>query len=191
MKTRLVIVASVLASSLWLSLATSVAGVIYEFHEQESTRGIGTWEVAAPPASASSGWSTRDPSDLMALFLDNATFGLGSGNLLTAGGTLSFSDLQSLAGPTLDAGFLGIMFPTATGPGNTAIAKNLVIDVGVRGFGAFAATDFIAVATYFTFPDGTVAIGDLFIFGDWVARGPKSPNPVRSDCWLSVSSRSD
>jgi hypothetical protein len=42
-----------------------VAGVAVEASAMFS-RVIGTWEVAAPPASASSGWRTRDASDLIA-----------------------------------------------------------------------------------------------------------------------------
>ena len=78
------------ASFLLLAMfsTASFAGVIYEYREVGSPTVIGTLEVASPPASVSIGWSTAAPSDLIALFLDNAVFGLGSANLLFVGGTL-------------------------------------------------------------------------------------------------------
>jgi hypothetical protein len=73
---------------------------------------IGTLEVASPPASASSGWSTATSSDVIELFLNNAVFGLGSANLLSIFGTLGPPEIQSLNGTHLDSGSFGINFPT-------------------------------------------------------------------------------
>ena len=58
------------ASFLLLAMfsTASFAGVIYEYREDGSPTVIGTLEVASPPASASIGWSTAAPSDLIALF---------------------------------------------------------------------------------------------------------------------------
>ena len=88
------------ASFLLLAMFSSAAfaSVIYEYREDGSPTVIGTLELASPPASASSGWSTATPSDLIALFLDNAVFGLGSANLLSVGGTLGPPEIQSLDG---------------------------------------------------------------------------------------------
>ena len=102
------------ASFLLLAMFSSAAfaGVIYEYREDGSPTVIGTLEVASPPASASIGWSTAAPSDLIALFLDNAVFGLGSANLLSVGGTLGPPEILSLDGTKLDGGGFGINFPT-------------------------------------------------------------------------------
>src|SRR5688572_20979378 len=92
------------ASVLLLAMFSSAAfaGVIYQYRQDGSPAVIGTLEVASPPASASIGWSTAASSDLIALFLDNAVFGLGSANLLSVGGTLP-PEIQSLDGTTLEA----------------------------------------------------------------------------------------
>src|SRR5690349_8864708 len=59
------------------------AGVIYEYVDAGTGAVIGTLEVDTPPASATSGWTAVDESSLLALFLDDALFGLGAGNLVT------------------------------------------------------------------------------------------------------------
>ena len=152
-----------------LSAMTCFAGVIYEFREDGSPTVIGTIEIQSPPATASSGWSTGDESDLIALFLDNAVSGFGSGNLLAAGGTLAFSGIASLDGPRLDGGGIDIVFPTIVPPDPTSdptIDQTLTIQ-----FELPQGADFIGVSTVITFPGGEVEIGDLFLFGDWVAQG--------------------
>jgi hypothetical protein len=161
--------ASVLLFAMFSS--ASFAGVIYEYREDGSPTVIGTLEVASPPASASIGWSTAAPSDLIALFLDNAVFGLGSANLLSVGGTLGPIEILSLDGRTLDGGGgFGIDFPTIfpVDPTDPTIDYTLAIS-----FGPFSGEDFIGVAGLFTFPDGSMAISDLFMDGNWVARVPE------------------
>ena len=144
------------------------AGVIYEYREEGSATVIGTMEIQSPPASASSGWSTADESDVIVLFLDNAVFGLGSGNVLSIGGTLGFSEISSFNGARLDGGGIGITFPTIlpSDPSDPTIDQSLSIQFDVPQGG-----DFIGLATVSTFPTGQVVVGDLFIFGDWVAQG--------------------
>jgi hypothetical protein len=131
---------------------------------------IGTLQVASPPASASSGWSTAAASDLIALFLSNAIFDLGSANLLSVGAPLGTPEIQSLAGTQLDGGGFGMNFPTIL-PGNPTdptIHQSLSISLN-----PFSGGDFIRVATVYIFPDGQVAIADLFMDGNWVAQVPE------------------
>jgi PEP-CTERM motif len=159
------------ASILLLAMFSSAAfaGVIYQYRQDGSPAVIGTLEVASPPASASIGWSTSASSDLIALFLDNAVFGLGSANLLSVGGT-SPPEIQSLDGTKLDGGGFGINFPTIfpVDPTDPTIHQSLSIS-----FSPSSGGDLIAVATHFIFPDGQVAIADLFIDGNWVAQLPE------------------
>ena len=159
------------ASVLLLAMSSSaaVAGVIYEYRENGSTTVIGTLDIASPPASASTGWSTAAPSDLIALFLDNAVFGLGSANLLSVGGTLP-PEIQSFDGTKLDGGGFGINFPTIfpVDPTDPTIHQSMSISLN-----PFSGGDFIRVATIYIFPDGQVAIADLFIDGNWVAQVPE------------------
>lgn len=165
------------ASFLLLAMfsVASLAGVIYEFRQDGSPTVIGTLEVASPPASASIGWSTADTSDLIALFLDNAVFFLGSANLLSVGGTLGSTEILSLDGMKLDGGGIGINFPTIfpVVPTDPTIDQTLSIL-----FRPSSEADFIGVATRFTFPDGSIAIGDLFIDGNWVAQVPEPGTPM-------------
>jgi hypothetical protein len=160
------------ASFLLLAMfsSASFAGVIYEYREDGSPTVIGTLEVASPPASASIGWSTAAPSDLIALFLDDAVFFLGSANLLFVGGTLGPPEVLSLDGTKLDGGGFGIEFPTIfpVVPTDPTIDQTLSIS-----FDPSSGGDFIGLATRFTFPDGSIDIGDLFIFGNWVAQVPE------------------
>jgi PEP-CTERM motif len=123
----------------------SFAGVVYEYREAGSPTVIGTLEFA--------------PSGPTALFLDDGVFGLGSANLLSVGGTVG-----------LGGGDIQIIFPTIfpVVPTDPTIDKILVIF-----FDPSPGEDLIALATYETFPDGSVRIGDLFIFGDWVAQVPE------------------
>ena len=166
------------ASCLLLAMFSSAAfaGVIYEYREVGSPTVIGTLEVASPPASASSGWGTAAPSDLIALFLNNAVFGLGSANLLSVGGTLGPIEILSLDGSRLDGGEgFGIDFPTIfpTDPTDPTIDYTLAIS-----FGPSSGEDFIGVAGLFTFPDGSMVISDLFMDGNWVARVPEPGTPM-------------
>jgi hypothetical protein len=59
-------------------------------------------EVASPPATPLTGWSSIAPSDLLGLFI-----GPGFDNVLDLGGTLTIPvfDMTSLTGSALDAGF--------------------------------------------------------------------------------------
>ena len=146
--------------------STSAASVIYEYRELGSTAVIGTLEIAAPPATIEASWSTADPANLLSLFLDDAVFGLGNSDLLLAGGTLNGFGVISNDGSKLDDGGIGIIFPTIfpSDPADPRIDRTLSI-----AFGAPAGGDFIGLATYDTFPDGSVIIGDLFLDGDWTA----------------------
>lgn len=163
----------ILGASSFLLLAmfssAAFAGVIYEYREDGSTTVIGTLEIASPPASASIGWSTAASSDLIALFLDNAVFGLGSANLLSVGGTLP-PEIQSLDGTKLDGGGFGINFPTIfpVDPTDPTIHQSLSIS-----FNPSSGEDLISVATFYIFPNGQIAVADLFMDGNWVAQVPE------------------
>ena len=151
---------------------TSFASVIYEFRDTGSGAVVGTIEVQSPPASANAAWGSGDSTDLIGLFLDDSLFGLGAGNLLSLGGTLSFA-ANSATGTTLDAGSLSINFPTLlpAGPNDPTVDRSLsvIFDSGLGG-------DFIGFATTTTLPTGGVMIGDLFLMGDWSLRA-EVPEP--------------
>ena len=149
-----------------ISARVSSASVIYEYRESSSTAVIGTLEIAAPPASAGGPWSTVDLSDLVSLLLDDSVFGLGSGDLLSGGGVVNVAGISSADGTQLDAGGVGITFPTILPPNpfDPAIDRTLVL-----GFDAAAGLDVVQLATFLTFPDGSVVIGDLFVDGNWTA----------------------
>jgi hypothetical protein len=157
-----------------LASAASSASVIYEYRELGSTAVIGTLEIVAPPASPVSGWSTADSSDLISLFLDDGVFGLGPDNLLLAG-TVGTVAISSVDGSKLDGGQMGIAFPTIPPPtpADPTIDRILGFDFLVP-----AGADEFGVATFFTRPDGSVIIGDLFVDGDWtVAPQAAVPEP--------------
>ena len=158
---------------LTLSGTTSSASVIYEYRELGSTAVIGTLEIMSPPASTGSGWSTADLSDLVALFLDDSVFGLGTGDLLSAGGNLNVQ-LSSLTGLKLDSGGMGITLPTIfpPEPNDATIDRSLTFTFDVP-----AGADFIGLSTVHTFPDGSVAIADQFLDGDWAAVREAVPEP--------------
>ena len=159
------------ASFLLLAMFSSAAfaGVTYEYRENGLPTVIGTLEVASPPASATAAWSTTAASDLTALFLDHAVFGLGSANLFSVGETLP-PEIQSLDGTTLDGGGFGINFPTIfpVDPNDPTIHQSLSIS-----FSPSSGGDLISVATQFIFPNGQIVIADLFIDGNWVAQVPE------------------
>jgi hypothetical protein len=157
------------ASFLLLAMfsGASFADVIYEYRESGSPTVIGTLKVASPPASASIGWSTATSSDLIALFLSNAVFGLGSANLLSIAATLGPPEIQSLDGAQLDGGGFGINFPTIfpVNPSDPTIHQSLSIS-----FNPSSEEDLISVATLFIFPNGQIAVADLFMAGNWAAQ---------------------
>jgi hypothetical protein len=186
-----VVVVSVLASSFWISASTSFASVIYEFVALPadvclglgpdcrlfggpivgSTKVIGSLEIATPPASRASGWSTVDKSDVIALRLDDTFFGLGSGNL-AAGGSFDVSGISSLNGSHLDAGGIsGGRFVA----GDSKIAQSLAVLAGdpeiTQSLSIFfnegKGADFIGVASEIVFRDGSIDIADQFVNGDW------------------------
>jgi len=160
------------ASLLLLAMFSSAAfaSVTYEYREDGLPKAIGTIEVASPPASGSIGWSTAAPSDLIALFLDDAVFGLGTANLLSVGGTLGLTGMLSLDGTKLDGGEIAINFPTIFPVVPTDPAIDHALSMAIT---PFFGGDFIAVATYLTFPDGSIFVLDQFINGNWVLRVPE------------------
>jgi hypothetical protein len=145
------------------------AGVIYQYVEVGTGVVLGTLEVESPPASASVGWSTTDDSDLVGLFLDDAVFGFGSGNLLV-GNTVSFT-ATSLTGVTLDAGGISLSFPTIPGDPTVDRALSLFFDLP-------SGADLGAAATTSTFSSGEVIIADQFVEGDWVAQQVPEPGSL-------------
>jgi hypothetical protein len=143
--------------------SASSASVIYEYREAGSTAVIATLEIMEPPASISNGWGTADSSDLISLFLEVSVFGLGPDDVLLAGGALDVA-ISSSDGSKLDGGWLQITFPTVfpSNPADPTIDQTLVFAFDGPAGGAF-----IGLATFETFPNGGVRIGDLFLYGDW------------------------
>jgi len=138
------------------------AGVIYELREVGSSAVIGTLRIDSPPASKTTGWSTTDPSDLIALRLEDSLFHLGTGNLLSTATTVS-ANILSLDGSNLDVGSLSIIFPSIipSDPLDPTIDQYLSFVFGVP-----AGEDFLNLATIQTFPGGGSAIDNLFRFGN-------------------------
>ena len=137
------------------------ANVIYELHDPGTLAVIGTLNIAAPPASATTGWETTDAADLLALHLDDSLFGLGTGNLLSTAATVNAA-LLSLDGSNLDVGTLDIAFLTIpSNPLDPTIDSFLSFV-----FGVLAGEDRIGLATIKTFPDGSLAFDDSLRFGD-------------------------
>jgi len=142
--------------------ATSVwSSAIYEFHELGTSAVIGTFTIATPPASTTTGWSTTDPADLLELHLDDSLFHLGTGDLLSTGTATSVA-IFSLDGSNLDVGSIFVTFPTIIpiNPLDPTIDRFLSIL-----FGASSGADFINLATITTLP-GNVVVDDVFRFGD-------------------------
>jgi hypothetical protein len=138
------------------------SSAIYEFHDLGTSAVIGTFTIATPPASTTTGWSTTDPADLLALHLDDSLFHLGTGDLLSTGTATSVA-IFSFDGSNLDVGSIFVSFPTITpiDPLDPTIDRFLSILFFVDG-----GTDFINLATISTFPGGRVVTDDLFRFGD-------------------------
>jgi hypothetical protein len=154
--------------------AASSASVIYEYREAGSTSVIGTLEIMTPPADAGSGWSTTDSSHVLALFLDDAEFGLGSDDVLLAINGISV-DISSLDGSKLDSGAIQLSFPTIvpSDPAEPTIDRSMAV-----AFDLPAGGDFIGLATQSTFPDGQLIIADLELNGDWtLAENAAVPEP--------------
>ncbi len=153
---------------------TSYATAIYEYRDAGSSTVIGTLELQSPPASTTGPWTISDLVDVIALYLDDSVFGLGSGNLLLAGFP-GLAGVQSFTGSQLDAGGgLGITFPTIppANAGDPTRDRSLALNFDS------GAPDGIAMATIDTFPDGQVFVGDLFLFGDWTAARAAVPEPT-------------
>jgi hypothetical protein len=137
------------------------ANVIYELHDPGTLAVIGTLNIAAPPASATTGWETTDAADLLALHLDDSLFGLGTGNLLS--GASVIAAVLSLDGSTLDVGSIDISLPTII-PGNPVdptINNYLSILFDVPGGG-----DLVSLARIKTFLNNSVETENVFLPAD-------------------------
>jgi hypothetical protein len=148
------------------------ASIIYEYHEAGSSAVIGTLEIASPPASATIGWSTVDPTDFLTLYVDDSVFGLGANNQLSVAAAVGGS-LLSLDGSNLDVGSIAITFPTIVpgDPLDPTIDQAMSIE-----FGLPPGSDFIGLSTISTFPNGSVVVADLFLFGDWTVAAVPEPS---------------
>ena len=90
------------------------ADVIYDFVELSGAVS-GTMTFAEPPSSSTAGWASTDSNDLLSLFLDDATFGMGSGNILDLFSSFLSFDVASLSGAELDFSIGGIQDDTPGG----------------------------------------------------------------------------
>jgi len=139
-----ILLSTVFAAPTWAS--------IIEFREAGTSAVIGTLNVASPPATPNTGWSTTDPSDLLALYLEDSLFHLGTGNLLsTATPTGVF--LLSFDGSSLDAG--GFAITLLIDPSNPVAVEHFLSFVFTGSDGG----DFIGLGTTTTFPDGSQTEG--------------------------------
>ncbi len=99
----------------WSALvAAADASLVYEFRQSGVPTVIATIEFDSPPASATSGWTSTEPGDLVSLFVDDALFGLGAGNVLDLFDDFLTYDVASLDGSELDFA-LGIQDDTPRG----------------------------------------------------------------------------
>jgi len=138
-----------------LSAQRADADVIYRF-EALSGAVLGEMTFAEPPASGTAGWTSSNPADLLSLFLDDATFGLGAGNVLDLFTNFLTFDVASLDGTELDFA-LGIQDDTPGG------AAGGVSDFIQLGFGTSPNVDIVE-----SFANAA------FVVGHWrvVASGP-------------------
>jgi hypothetical protein len=152
-----------------LFATSSWASVIYEYREIGSSDDIGTHEIDRPPASRVTGWSTTDPTDLIALRLADSVFGLGPGNLLP-GVTFGGVAVLSLDGSNLDIGSVALSLP----PIIPANPLDPTVDQFISLiFGVPPGEDFIGIATITTTPGLGATVVDLTRFGDWTAAVPE------------------
>ena len=143
------------------------ASVIYEYREEGSSTVIGTLEIASPPASPTSGWSTVDPADFLALHLDDTVFDLGAGNLLSLPGTLlSGASALSLSGPNLDVGGLDVDLPAILPVDQLEPTADPFLSLM---FDVPGGADFIGLLTLLSFPAGGLQTQRVALFGDWTA----------------------
>jgi len=165
-----------------LSLSAGAAhGVVYEFRENGSENVVGTLNVASPPASETNGWSSADPADMISLFLDDAIFGLGTGNVLDLPqmGYLGY-ELVSLTGTDLGG---GVAFQDNT-PGGPAGGVSAFFELGFSDtlgndvVESFANTAFRS-GNWGVVPEpGSVTLLGLGLIGLGYARRTASPSPI-------------
>ena len=161
------------------------ADVIYQF-EALSGDVLGTMTFAEPPSSSTAGWTSTDSSDLLSLFLDDATFGMGSGNILDLFSSFLSFDVASFTGAELDFTLGGIQDDTPGGAaGGVSDFIQLAFGTGpnidiVESFfnAAFVVGNWVVVDTGPPAPvpePGTLALLGLSLFGMGLARRSKKP----------------
>ena len=160
------------AISLFFWISSASADVVYEFRETITTDVVGVMTLESPPASATSGWGAGS-SGLISLLLNDALFGLGSGNLLFAGSV--GSSIFSFNGSALDGDFLGIDFPPTFPANPLVLSEDKVMSLF---FLPLDGQDVFAISTVTRFTDGSVLIADLFVNGDWRVQSVAAPNTL-------------
>ncbi len=163
-----------------VSFVERAHAVIYEFTAL-SGEVLGTMEFAEPPSSQSTGWSSNNSADLSSLFLDDTTFGMGSGNVLDLFTSFLTYDVASLDGSELDFS-LGIQDDT---PGGAAggISDFIQLSFGtspnfdiVESFAnaAFVAGDWTARTTTSVLEPGTLGLLGAGLLGFAIKRRKKA-----------------
>jgi len=153
--------AAVMCLLLTSSPTSAFGGVIYQYREVDTNILLATLEIASPPASSTSGWSTVDGADLLSLYLNENVFEPGLGNILI--GSDVYAVITSLTGKTLDSGLVVITFPTI--PGDPMIDRQFILDLSEDPvLSAFGFTH--------TYSDGSVVVGHGFFYGEFVVPEP-------------------
>ncbi len=151
-----------------ISLVQPGQAATYEFRATPTGPVIGQIEFAEPPARPDGEWTSTDSGDLLALFLDDTLFGLGSGNVLDLFDDFLQYDVASIGGGELDFA-LGIQDDTPGG------AAGGVSDFVQLGFG--------------TAPDRDVVesfANAAFVTGDWVLAETVIPLPAAFSLFASA-----
>ena len=140
--------------------AHAKADVIYDFVTLAGDV-LGTMTFAEPPSSSTAGWTSTDSADLLSLFLDDATFGMGAGNILDLFSSFLTFDVASLSGAELDFTVGGIQDDT---PGGAAGGVSDFIQL------AFGTGPNIDIVESFA--------NAAFVIGNWVVVDTGPPTPV-------------
>lgn len=162
----------IFAMVLFIWIGPARADVIYEFREAGTSDVVGVMKLKSPPASATSGWGA-DRSDLVSLLLNDAVFGLGSGNLLLA--VTVGASIGSFDGSTIDNGIMTLDFQLTFPADPRVLSEKKDMSIFLSPLDG---QDDFAMSTVIRFRDGSTLIQDLFVNGDWRVQSVAAPNTL-------------